>query len=102
MPVGIWLIVSLLVLLAATSLTTLSDALASDLAKRTNAVSFFTIYTITQDVGAAIGPLVSYFVITLPLGFAYLYISHTLILLVLALVWFRIYRKHKKSGAEVH
>lgn len=90
MSIYIWIFVSLLVMLSATSLTTLSDAVASDVAKQTNAVSFLTYYTISQDIGAAIGPFFSYFLITIPFGFSYLYFGSAFILLILASYWIRV------------
>lgn len=90
MSIYIWIFVSLLVMLSATSLTTLSDAVASDVAKQTNAVSFLTYYTISQDIGAALGPFFSYFLITIPFGFSYLYFGSAFILLILASYWIRV------------
>ncbi|WP_235676706.1 MFS transporter [Bacillus mycoides] len=69
----IWFTVILLVMLGATALTTLTDALASDIAKVSNAVSFLTVYSIVQDIGAAVGPVISYALLMLDDGFIYLY-----------------------------
>ncbi|MFT4413849.1 MFS transporter [Fredinandcohnia humi] len=84
----IWVFVCLLVLISATSLTTLTDAIASDEAKKTDSVTFFTGYTIVQDVGAAMGPFLSYLVITLPFGFPVLFVSSSVLLLMFAVFWF--------------
>ncbi len=87
----IWFTVILLVMLGATALTTLTDALASDIAKVSNAVSFLTVYSIVQDIGAAVGPVISYALLMLDDGFIYLYWSGASIFIMLALIWFLVY-----------
>jgi MFS family permease len=91
MPLLVWVAISLLILVSGTALTTLTDALASDLAKRTNAVSFLTLYSVAQDIGAASGPFLSFLVISLPFGFVYLYGGSSFMLLCFAGIWLRIY-----------
>lgn len=87
----IWFTVTLLIMLGATALTTLTDALASDIAKVSNAVSFLTVYSIFQDIGAAAGPVIGYALWMLNGGFIYLYWGGSIILLALALIWFLVY-----------
>ncbi|WP_235674849.1 MULTISPECIES: hypothetical protein [Bacillus cereus group] len=87
----IWFTVILLVMLGATALTTLTDALASDIAKVSNAVSFLTVYSIVQDIGAAVGPVISYALLMLDDGFIYLYWGGSSIFIMLALIWFLVY-----------
>lgn len=92
----IWIVVTLLVMIGATAITTLLDAIAIDRAT-TSSVTFITLYTIIQDVGAALGPFVSYMVIELESGFSYLYLGGSAILLLLALFWLSFYIKSNKS-----
>lgn len=91
-----WIVVTLLVMIGATAITTLLDAIAIDRAT-TSSVTFITLYTIIQDVGAAIGPFVGYMVIELESGFSYLYVGGSGILLLLALFWSSFYIKWNKS-----
>ncbi|TBU92548.1 MFS transporter [Phytopseudomonas dryadis] len=87
LPLLPWIAVTLLVMLLATALTTLTDALASDAASAGNVVAFMTRYSIAQDLGAALGPLLAYLLIGLVDGFAWLYWGGSLIYLLLALSW---------------
>ena len=88
LPVSIWVCVTFGVLLGATTVSTLSDAIALDIAKSTtNTVSLLTVYSITQDLGAALGPFISYMIIGLESGYTYLYWAGTFALLFLAVQW---------------
>lgn len=89
LPLIAWIAVSVLVMLLATGLTTLSDALASDVASTGNVVAFMTRYSVAQDLGAALGPLFAYLLIGLNNGFAWLYWGGSLIYLLLAFTWLR-------------
>ncbi|MDQ7984869.1 MFS transporter [Pseudomonas sp. G34] len=89
LPLAAWIAVTVVVMLLATALTTLSDALASDVASTGNVVAFMTRYSIAQDLGAALGPLFAYLLIGLNNGFAWLYWGGSLIYLLLALAWLR-------------
>ncbi|OLU35093.1 MFS transporter [Pseudomonas sp. PA27(2017)] len=89
LPLIAWIAVTMLVMVLATALTTLSDALASDAASAGNVVAFMTRYSIAQDLGAALGPLLAYLLIELDNGFAWLYWGGSLIYLLLAVTWLR-------------
>ncbi|WP_404354947.1 MFS transporter [Cytobacillus firmus] len=87
LPLWLWIAVTLLVMAGATILSTILDTIALDTAKTANLVSFLTVYTIFQDVGAALGPSISYIIIQLEAGFTFLYWSGSFILLILAAIW---------------
>ncbi|MBY6054317.1 MFS transporter [Cytobacillus firmus] len=87
LPLWLWIAVTLLVMAGATILSTILDTIALDTAKTANVVSFLTVYTIFQDVGAALGPAISYIVIQLEAGFTFLYWGGSFILLILAAIW---------------
>ncbi|WP_264737874.1 MFS transporter [Cytobacillus firmus] len=87
LPLGLWIAVTLLVMAGATILSTILDTIALDTAKTANVVSFLTIYSISQDVGAALGPAISYLLIQLEAGFTFLYWGGSIILLILAMIW---------------
>lgn len=87
LPLGLWIAISLLVMAGATILSTILDTIALDTAKTANVVSFLTSYSIFQDVGAALGPAISYILIQLEAGFTFLYWGGSIILLILAMIW---------------
>ncbi len=70
-----------------TLMTTLSDSLASDTASLISRVKVMTAYTITVDIGSALGPLLGYFIIDW-IGIYYLYWMVSSLLFFLALVWY--------------
>lgn len=96
-----WLIVTFLVMIGATALTTLNDALALDIAKTSNVVAFLTMYSIAQDVGAATGPFISYLLIQLDQGFRYLYWGGAGIFMMLTVVWGIVYVKERRGSAQI-
>ncbi|MCD2137925.1 MFS transporter [Salinicoccus halitifaciens] len=85
LPIIFWIAITLLVMAGATVMTTLNDAIAIDDEK--TSMNFLTGYTIIQDVGASIGPFVSFMIIGMEYGFSYLYIGGSVILLLLAFFW---------------
>jgi MFS family permease len=102
LPLFMWLFVIVFVMLSATSLTTLKDALASDIAKKTSAVTVMTVYSVALDLGAALGPLLSYLLIRLEYGLFYVYIGGSCILLCIASVWqFSSHSINKSNGKDV-
>ncbi|UAL53028.1 MFS transporter [Bacillus sp. CMF21] len=99
LPIWLWTIVMLSVLLGATAISTLSDALAIDAAKSANVVSFLTLYSIVQDVGAALGPFLSYMLIELNRGFIFLYWGGACVFTAIGLLWFLLYLDEKTAGS---
>ncbi|MDQ0338473.1 hypothetical protein J2S00_001257 [Caldalkalibacillus uzonensis] len=83
----IWLAVVLTGQVSATILTTLSDALASDVAKQTDRNRVITCYTVFLDIGAAFGPLISYMIMSLHHGIIMTYMTGAVIIFSLALLW---------------
>lgn len=89
----IWILITISILLTSTALTTLIDAIASDYSQKAGTVRFFTYYTVVQDLGAACGPLVGYFLLTFTFGYEILYIGCALSLIILAISWVIQFRK---------
>lgn len=87
MPLGLWLVCTLTLLMASTALTTLADAAAADTARQVGAIGFMTRYSIGQDLGAAAGPILAYFLLNLTDGFGLLYGGSSLLLLGLGSYW---------------
>ncbi|GLB61438.1 MFS transporter [Cytobacillus sp. NCCP-133] len=103
LPLGVWLAIIFIVMISATSITTIMDAIALDASKNTNVVSFLTKYSIAQDVGAALGPFVGYMIIGLRNGFTYLYWSGAGVFILLGILWSSVYFfgkriRHKREG----
>ncbi|EAO7496370.1 hypothetical protein AKL48_24870, partial [Salmonella enterica] len=61
---GLWLLVLMGIQLMATVLTTVMDAIALDVAQRTSRVAVMTGFTVITDLGAAIGPTLGYFMVS--------------------------------------
>jgi MFS family permease len=85
MPIQIWLLLLLILQITATVLTTLSDTVASDEAAATTK-SIMTVYSLTTDLGAALGPLLAY-IINEAMGVEYSYWLASLLLGLLSLKW---------------
>lgn len=60
MPVWPWLLILMGMQVTATSLTTLSDTIASDVAVHSARVKIMTLYSVLTDLGAALGPMAAY------------------------------------------
>lgn len=98
-PIFIYIMVIFIVLVGATGLTTIVDAIALDASKKTNVVSYLTSYSIVQDLGASIGPFISFILLGLENGLSYIYIGGAGILLILAILWLPSYlREHRERG----
>jgi MFS family permease len=93
LPLFLWLIVIFLVMVSATSLTTLIDALTSDVAK-SSPIKVMILYSVALDLGAAIGPFLGYLIISLEYGLFYTYIGGSIIFLYIAYLWYVPFRKH--------
>lgn len=61
MGLTLWILLVMVLQLTATSLTTVADALAADVAVGSAKVKIMTLYSLLIDVGAAIGPVLAYF-----------------------------------------
>ncbi len=86
LPLAPWLAVLIAVELCCTTMTTLSDALATDVASRSSAVFVITAYTLAIDLGAALGPLGGFTVISL-WGMDAAYVMAAALLALFALKW---------------
>lgn len=74
-----------------TILITSSDSLAIDLSSEFSSVKMMTNYTLFVDVGAALGPLLSYLVIDF-IGITWLYWLTAIILICLFILWVQEFR----------
>ncbi len=60
LPPALWLLIVLTVLMTATVLTTVIDAIACDVAFQSPPKVFMTLYSFIIDIGAALGPVLGY------------------------------------------
>lgn len=97
LPILVLIFFTFLVMIAATSLTTIVDAIALDISKNSSVVSFLTTYSMAQDLGASIGPFISFLIIGLVNGFSYIYWGGSIMFLLLAILWSNSYRRQGKS-----
>ncbi|MBN6189155.1 MFS transporter [Aneurinibacillus sp. BA2021] len=95
MPFACWLLVVLFVQIGATSLTTLTDALATDAVRGLPAAATLALYSLAQDLGAALGPIAGYLFIEWKDGLWFLYAANAVVFVGMALVWYRIDRHER-------
>lgn len=85
-PLLPWLLIVIGIQLTATSLTTISDTIASDAAASSSKLLVLTAYSVAVDFGAAIGPFLGYLLNTFLHAYA-AYWGAVIVLLLLTLVW---------------
>lgn len=88
LPIYLWCAVVLLILAASTAVSTLMDALASDVARFSSVVAVMTAYSVATDMGSALGPMLVYLAVSLPNGITYIYLGSAFMFLLIAL-WHR-------------
>ncbi|MBL0385603.1 MFS transporter [Tumebacillus sp. ITR2] len=91
LPRLLWFGVLLFVQLTATLLTTLMDAIASDMASARSNMGTMSTYSFLVDFGAALGPFLAF-----QLGDSLAYHGASLLLVILAVCWYKI-RPQKKT-----
>jgi MFS family permease len=87
LPPVLWLLLILGILLTATILTTISDAIACDVAFCSPPKMFMTAYSFAIDIGAALGPLIGY-LLNDSWGPYAIYWTSSAFLFVLAVKWY--------------
>lgn len=98
MSYWLWLFVLLGIQLTATVLTTVMDTLAADEASgQVNSTALMTLYSVVTDVGAALGPLLAFW-IDGRLGLGAVYGGIALALLLLSIMWGGRLQWHKKRS----
>lgn len=87
-PMMLWILIVLGVQMGGTCLTTLADSAAADHAAELGRMSVMTWFAFAFDVGAAIGPLLTFFLVA-HLGIHSVCIAGTVFLMVFAIYWGR-------------
>ena len=98
----LFIMIIFIVLIGATALTTIVDAIALDASKTTNVVSFLTTYSVVQDLGAAIGPFISFILLGLDNGIVYIYVGGAGILLGLVFLWLPSYLRERQERVHLN
>ncbi|MBM7573195.1 hypothetical protein JOC48_003746 [Aquibacillus albus] len=87
LPIMIWVTFPFITLLAATALTTLIDSIAADMAAKTDTQTVMTYHSVSLDLGAALGPFISYILIELNHGLYITYFGGAFIFICLFVWW---------------
>ncbi len=88
LPIGIWVGIVIFVMITSTALGTIMDAMASDAAKNRSVITVMTAYSVSTDLGAAIGPTLIYWVVGLQYGMTSMYLACAAVFIVIGL-WYR-------------
>ncbi|WP_440115842.1 MFS transporter [Paenibacillus sp. QZ-Y1] len=104
--IGLLFIFLLIFQISSTLLVTATDTFAANAAAQTDRVRAMTLYTIFVDVGAALGPLLSYIIMSIYEVSVVYFIAGGL-LLVISLVWFIFMRSnpfshHSSADSTAH
>ena len=83
--------------MVSTGLLTITDTLAGDAAARSNPVKMMTLHTVAVDLGAAIGPLISFIIIDL-YGISAVFYLSSLVMLLVAVSWIVFHFSQKERG----
>ncbi|MED4583984.1 MFS transporter [Brevibacillus choshinensis] len=95
---SLWICILMGIQLTATVLTTVMDTLAADEATRqANSTALMTLYSVVTDVGAALGPLLAFW-IDGRLGLDVMYVAIAVVLMLLAIIWGGQLQWHKKRS----
>ncbi|QJD82120.1 MFS transporter [Cohnella herbarum] len=90
MPLAAWILVTLGILLCSTFISTLLDYLAASVAARQEGDKrdVITVYSITLDLGAALGPVAAFWIVE-NVGFYPIYWGSAGVFIALSIYWFR-------------
>ncbi|WP_077604586.1 MFS transporter [Oceanobacillus sojae] len=83
--------------MVSTGLLTITDTLAGDAAARSNPVKMMTLHTVAVDLGAAIGPLLSFIIIDL-YGISAVFYLSSIVMLLVAVTWVVFHFSHRERG----
>ncbi|NOU91325.1 MFS transporter [Paenibacillus sp. LMG 31460] len=86
-PFAFWLLDLLALLIITTLLSTIMDAMVSDIAFGSSRTFIMTMYVVVSDVGASMGPLFGYFSEHF-IGLTMTYWLSATLLLLLSIIWF--------------
>jgi MFS family permease len=84
-PLYLWIVIILLVLVAGTAMTTLMDAMAIDAGRLSSVITVMTAYSVATDLGAALGPLLSFWFVEVTGSLTSVYLGAAVIFVLIAL-----------------
>lgn len=91
LPLGIWIVIVIFVMITSTALGTIMDAMASDAAKSTSVITVMTAYSVSTDLGAAIGPTLIYWVVGSQYGVTSMYLACAAVFVLIGLWYWKEY-----------
>ncbi|MWV42664.1 MFS transporter [Paenibacillus sp. HJL G12] len=91
LPIGLWICIVIFVMVTSTALGTIMDAMASDAAKSTSVITVMTAYSVSTDLGAAIGPTLIYWVVGLRYGVTSMYLACAAVFILIGLWYWKEY-----------
>ncbi|MEC0240091.1 MFS transporter [Paenibacillus dokdonensis] len=91
LPIGIWIVIVIFVMVTSTALGTIMDAMASDAAKSSSVITVMTAYSVSTDLGAAIGPTLIYWVVGLRYGVTSMYLACAAVFILIGLWYWKEY-----------
>ncbi len=94
----LWVVFALIVMAASTALTTINDTITADIAKQSDANQVLTTYTVFLDVGAALGPLFIYGVLSWGASLQLIFSFSALLFLILAMFWSYVLQKEYSNA----
>ncbi|MFD0959298.1 MFS transporter [Paenibacillus chungangensis] len=100
LPIVAWIAVVILVMMTSTALGTIMDTMAADAAKSTSVVAVMTAYSVSTDLGAALGPALIYSVIDAEYGLLATYLICS-VLFVLTGAWYIREFRQRRRGSGV-
>ncbi|UVI27538.1 MFS transporter [Paenibacillus spongiae] len=87
-PIYAWIAIVLFVMVTMTITSTIMDAMATDVARNSSVIAVMTVYSVSTDLGAAIGPTLTFWVIGAPYGLQSIFIGCAAAFLLIGL-WYR-------------
>ncbi|MCQ6560006.1 MFS transporter [Paenibacillus mendelii] len=88
MPIYAWIAIVIFIMVTMTVTSTLMDAMATDVARQSSVIAVMTVYSVSTDLGAAIGPTLTFWVIDAQYGMQAIFIGSAAAFLLIGL-WYR-------------
>lgn len=99
LPLYPWMLIVILALVAGTAVTTLMDTIASDIGKASLVIAVMTAYSVATDLGAALGPMISFWILEITGGIIPVY-SIAAGLFVITAIWLRSLQKIRLNQSK--
>lgn len=101
MSIYSWLVIIFVFMMSATVLTTVTDAIATDIGLEYDSNLVMTYYTLFIDIGAALGPFIVYLIIDFQHGVTSSYLFGSVMFLSLTVQWYWMDKINKRITMPV-